>query len=166
MDFTPAADGPVPSLSDAKHYIHSLDFSNVIDKMVKHQGWNRHHAEKLSDMYRNYLWLCRKYSDLKLPPSDEIDEFWHNHILDTKRYRQDCRYIFGKYFDHYPYFGIDKNSTVSDLNTAFEQMQKLYRQEFGECIENVRPNALGRLIMHFFRVFKNFWGSGRRDQTT
>lgn len=135
---TSAVDQAVPSLLDAKRYIDSLDFSKIIDKMVKHQGWKLKHALKASEQYRHYLWLCRKYSDQQLPPSDDIDEFWHNHVLDTINYRQDCQHIFGKYLDHYPYFGIDDQSDASDLNQAFVDTRRLYQQEFGSPLTLVR----------------------------
>jgi hypothetical protein len=72
-----------------------------------------------------------------LPPSKDVDEFWHNHILDTKKYREDCQAIFGFYLDHYPYFGMDQESTKEDLNVAFEKMQRLHEQEFGFRVQRV-----------------------------
>ena len=35
----------------------------------------------------------------------DVDEFWHQHILDTRKYRDDCENIFGHYMDHTP--GLD-----------------------------------------------------------
>ena len=35
-----------------------------------------------------------------------MDGFWHMHILDTKAYREDCQKIFGRFIDHFSYFGI------------------------------------------------------------
>ena len=64
------------------------------------------------------------------PGAKDIDEFWHQHILDTKKYRDDCKKIFGEYFDHYPYFGIDEKSNYTDLENAFTKMQELYAKEF------------------------------------
>ena len=128
-----------PTLEEAKHYIYSIDFSNILNKMVNHQGWLRKDAEKVCEMYRNFLYLQKKYKGQnQLPPSEEMDEFWHQHILDTKQYRKDCQAIFGEYLDHYPYFGIDATSTFSDLESAFEKMQELYMEEFGERIYQVR----------------------------
>lgn len=127
-------------LDEARRYIYSLDFSKIINKMVYQQGWSRADAETISHMYRNFLFLQRKYGrEYEFPPSEEIDEFWHNHILDTEKYRHDCQMIFGYYLDHYPYSGIDGQSDVSDLVNGFTTLQQLYAKEFnGEQIYQVR----------------------------
>lgn len=129
-----------PSLEEAKEYIHSIDFTKIVNKMVKQQGWLRNHALTVCRMYKNFLYLNKKYrSQYNLPPTDEIDEFWHMHILDTKQYRRDCEAIFGEYLDHYPYFGIDETTNFDDLSTAFEKMLGLYEKEFeGEKLIQVR----------------------------
>lgn len=138
----------VPSLNEARRHIYSIDFSNIIEKMVKHQGWWQSEAEKVCSMYQNFLYLNKKYGDkCQLPPSEEIDEFWHNHILDTKKYRKDCQTIFGRYLDHYPYFGIDESSNISSLNSAFEVMKTLYKEEFEENLNNVRLRASIRFVL-------------------
>lgn len=127
------------SMEEVKDYIQSIDFSMIIKKMVKHQGWRETDAQAISKMYRNFLFIKRKYGhEYKLPPSEEIDEFWHNHILDSEKYRTDCLHIFGTYLDHYPYFGIDGKTNLDDLNQSFGMTQKLYYQEFGEYIYQVR----------------------------
>lgn len=128
-----------PSLREAREHIYGIDFSNIIDKLVNHGGWFRKDAEILSVMYRNFLYLNKKYrNQYKIPPSEDIDEFWHMHILDTKAYRRDCQNIFGEYFDHYPYFGIDAETTFADLEGAFASTQSLYLEEFGTQLYEVR----------------------------
>jgi hypothetical protein len=131
-----------PSLEVAKNYIYFLDFSNIIHKMVNYNGWRLKDATQVCNQYRNFLFLNKKYGEtVALPPSEDIDEFWHHHILDTQQYRKDCQAIFGKFFDHYPYFGVDEKSTVTDLNKAFESFLKLYRTEFNVELKKVRGFA-------------------------
>lgn len=140
-------DANTPSLEADKKYIYSIDFSRQIEKMVFHQGWLKKDALVLCDMYRNFLFLQKKYrGQYQLPPSEDIDEFWHLHILDTQNYRRDCDAIFGEYLDHYPYFGIDEQSNFEDLESAFETMQALYAKEFdGQQIVQVR-NWVSKLV--------------------
>ncbi len=138
------------TLEEAKAYIDSINFSNIINKMVKHQGWLMKDAKQLSKMYGNFLYLTKKYGDkYKLPPSEEIDEFWHNHILDTESYRRDCQMIFGKYLDHYPYFGIDGKTNFQDLEKAFDDMLVLYQKEFDEPLLQVR--TMYSKLIYFFK---------------
>ena len=134
----------------AKSYIDAIDFSNVINKMHAKDKWKKKDLEKICHYYRNFLFLKKKYQQEgnPLPPSEEIDEFWHNHILDTQQYHKDCEVIFGNYLHHYPYFGIDGKSTEADAQKAFDAMQQLYEKEFGEKIYRVR--ALN--IMEFIKI--------------
>ncbi len=143
------------SIEDAKAYISSIDFSMVIKKMVEHQGWLQKDAETVCQLYRNFLFLNKKYGHMysSLPPSEDIDEFWHNHILDTQNYRRDCEAIFGTYFNHYPYFGIDGRTNFNNLESAFETMQKLHIQEYGEQIFQIR-NGWSTLVAFFKKKIK------------
>jgi len=126
-------------LKEAKTYIDAIDFSQIINKLERQYGWDPHEAADICDMYRNFLYLQKKYGQTHaLPPSEEIDEFWHMHILDTKKYRRDCELIFGYYLDHYPYFGIDEKTSLNDLEAAFGTMQELYVKEFGTPIYEIR----------------------------
>ena len=130
----------VQSLDEARTYIDSIDFTQIIGKMVERDGWLRSDARRCCELYRRYLFLRRKYShDHKLPPSKEIDEVWHYHILDTKKYRRDCDAIFGEYHDHYPYFGFDDLTEHGDLSEAFETTKIFFSEEFnGEHIYKVK----------------------------
>ena len=133
----------------------SVDFSMIISKLVTQQGWSRQNAEEICKLYKNYLFLSAKYPEKKLPPSEDVDEFWHAHILDTQKYHGDCEKIFGYYLHHYPYFGIDGHSTMADNNNEFSAMQSIYFSEFGEYIYEVRTPfqkliSLGRMIKNKF----------------
>jgi hypothetical protein len=145
---------------ELKEAVSAVDFSMIINKMVAHQGWNHDDANEVCRLYRNWLFLSIKYPDKSLPPSEDVDEFWHNHILDTKKYRVDCDMLFGKYLDHYPYFGIDATSTMTDLGNAFADTQALHFAEFGEYIYEVRNQPVKRLVSFLKRLF----GVGIRRQ--
>ena len=131
--------GTEPTLADAKSYIYSVDFSQVIDRLKLTEGWSDDAAITTCQLYRNFLYLNKKYSDHgMLPPSEDIDEFWHAHLLDTKKYILDCQHIFGKYFHHYPYLVLDKQFTYHELQATFEMTQQLHEKEFGSLIYESR----------------------------
>lgn len=146
----------IPTLEAAKSYIDSIDFSMIIDKVIKTKNWARKDVEKIAVLYRHFLFLNKKYREdnLPIPPSEEIDEFWHNHILDTRKYEKDCQAIFGHFLHHYPYFGIDGKTTKTDLDTAFDRVQELHKKEFGDYIYYVRNVRLKQLI-NILRSIKN-----------
>lgn len=140
-------DQKTQTLEESKGYIDSIDFSMIVDKIVKTKGWKKKHVLQICELYRHFLFLKKKYGmdDVTLPPSEEIDEFWHTHILDTKKYRYDCEQIFGFYLDHYPYLGIDGKTSWDDLQRFFETTQELHHKEFGSYIPDVRFSVLKRL---------------------
>jgi hypothetical protein len=82
--------------------------------------------------YRQYLFLYYLYPDRILVPSREIDQVWHTHILDTAKYREDCDQLFGRFIDHWPYFGLADAADKAALEKAFAETQALYAHHFGE----------------------------------
>lgn len=143
------------STHKTRQLIDNMDFSMIINKLVSHQGWSQQNAKEICNLYKNYLFLSAKYPEKMLPPSEEVDEFWHAHILDTHKYHDDCNQIFRHYLHHYPYFGIDGHSSMADNEIAFSETQSLYFSEFGEYIYEVRTPfqkliSLGRIIKNKF----------------
>ncbi len=54
-------------------------------------------ADSLEAQYRGFF-----FSGGTWTVSPEIDLFWHEHILDTKKYKQDCEMVFGRFLHHVP----------------------------------------------------------------
>lgn len=131
-----------PSLEESLQYIIGIDFSMMIRKLsipspTLARTWTRASAQLAVAQYRRFLWLSRKLCDepdSHLVPSPEIDEMWHNHILDTRSYHRDCVGIFGSYQHHFPYFGMRGPDDESALHREFANTQELFRAEFGEEI--------------------------------
>lgn len=81
--------------------------------------------------YRRFLTLKLLNPTVSLVPSKQIDAIWHAHILDTRAYRADCHQVFGRFIDHYPYFGIYGQDDYQDLQSAFAHTVVLYQKHFG-----------------------------------
>ncbi|GAA6131878.1 glycine-rich domain-containing protein [Halopseudomonas sabulinigri] len=81
--------------------------------------------------YRRFLSLKCLYPSVALVPSKQVDVIWHAHILDTRAYREDCHAIFGRFIDHYPYFGIYGEEDYQELTNAFAHTVALYEKHFG-----------------------------------
>jgi hypothetical protein len=56
----------------------------------------------------------------------------HRHILDTAAYREDCEAIFGRFLDHFPYFGLRGDADAEALTDAYVEPLQRYRLAFGE----------------------------------
>lgn len=128
----------IPTIEEAKNYIYQIDFSEIVKNMVDRSGWIEIDAKKTATLYRNYLFLNKKYKDkYVIIPSKDIDDFWHHHILDTKRYKLDCKNIFPEFFHHDPNFEIKEKNTES-ISDHFKITQQLHMQEFGYLIYPTR----------------------------
>ena len=97
-------------LNDDGVQVHLPDFdlSYVTDQMLleeKKAGLSTLTDEGLANSvrkYRNYLALAKAYPGVPLMPCLDIDEVWHNHVLNTRRYHEDCMGYFGYMLHHNP----------------------------------------------------------------
>lgn len=138
------APGVVPP-SNAIDYINNMDMSKIEEKLQKKDPlvsveWSEQEVCQAIRYYKNFLILNVKYGDQKkiIPPSLEMDEIWHHHILDTRKYITDCNNIFGYYFHHYPYFGTRGEDDKKALDLTFNITQELHLEEFGEYIYEIK----------------------------
>ncbi|MGV9823293.1 glycine-rich domain-containing protein [Nocardia xishanensis] len=134
----------IEDLGQIREYIDAIDFELLIQKLTNQPGlegglgWSQAKARAVERQYKNWIYLRRKYLGEKLPPSPDIDQFWHAHMLDTRAYHRDCARIFGTYHHHYPYFGARGDSDKDALMKSWERVLELYRREYGVPIYQVR----------------------------
>lgn len=109
-----------------------LNFERIKHKISLKEslGWSFDKIAHAEREYKRYLTLIKANIDKRIVPSKLMDEFWHMHILDTKAYREDCHKVFGRFIDHYPYFGIYGQEDHKNLLNEFEETKKLYRKAF------------------------------------
>ena len=117
--------------------IEALDLTLIKFKATRKEdgyGWSQDYADKMEVAYKRYLILHAKHPEMTLAPEQDIDRFWHMHILDTRKYAADCEATFGHFLHHFPYLGLRGADDEKALEDAFAQMQQLYVQEFGETM--------------------------------
>ena len=95
-------------------------------------GWSVDKIEMVENWYRRFLYLVHLYPEQSIVPTKDIDLFWHTHILDTEKYMADCETLFGKYFHHFPYFGMRGEKDRMRLDEAIDETEGLYQKIFGE----------------------------------
>ncbi len=127
--------------------INSLDLEPIKYKLITEDninGLTLEIVDEIGEKYRAFLYLSKKYPNKNIVPSKEVDMFWHAHILDTYKYQQDCQEIFGKFFHHYPYFGMKDDKDEQNLEDSFNETLDLYRKEFPSNISKkmISKNAL------------------------
>lgn len=120
--------------------IDDIDLHMVKRKLLasdQGEDWTQEQVDRMEIQYRRFLFLCWKYSDRPIVPTKTIDTFWHQHILDTRAYAQDCERIFGGFIHHNPYFGMLGDDDRRANREAFARTQELWDTEFGETITGV-----------------------------
>lgn len=126
-----------------------LDLSKVRMKLAdadEGAGLPERQLELMEQEYRRFLALQMLHPDDDIVPCKIVDEMWHRHILDTAAYRDDCQAIFGRFLDHFPYFGMRGPEDAQALNDAYADTLRRYREAFGEPPEGtwVAADASGR----------------------
>ncbi len=113
--------------------IKELELGSLAYKLMHPEtgaGLNYSQVSRALTRYLMFLYLVYLYPNVVLVPSREIDQVWHQHILDTSKYAQDCQMLFGRFIHHFPYFGIRNEGDRQQLNAAFAQTQALFKQHF------------------------------------
>ena len=100
--------------------------TSTSDAEMSREEWDAAEPE-----YRRFLALKVFYPGLSLIPSKQVSKLWHAHILDTRAYREDCENVFGRFIDHYPYFGIYGKEDYQALQIRFAHTIELYERHFG-----------------------------------
>lgn len=115
--------------------IAALDLTMIKFKATRQEdgyGWTPEQADRMELAYKRYLTLHAKYPDRMLAPDQDVDRFWHLHILDTRKYAADCEAVFGYFLHHFPYLGLRGEDDAKALQSAFEATQSLHALEFGD----------------------------------
>ena len=115
--------------------IENLDLSMIKVKLQDKEeglGWTVELCNEIEIEYKRFLALKRKYPEKEVVPNSLIDKFWHQHILDTLKYAQDCENLFGYFLHHYPYFGMNGKQDAQNLIDAFGETRKIYQRHFKE----------------------------------
>ncbi len=120
------------TIEAARAYLQQLDLGYIVKAMCAPgyalPRWIEGEAKHCEYLYKNFLLLSKMHAGESLVPTRQIDEFWHNHILYTKQYTQDCFMIFGHYFHHAP-AAEDDGALLVD---QFLKTKQYYREAFGE----------------------------------
>lgn len=104
MDTTTVATPKIDTTLMAK--IEAIDLSNTRARLLK-KGFDPAVVDQAIEDYRKFLYICICF-DGKHEPTPMIDIVWHDAILHTRKYMQDCQNIAGQYIHHNPYIIADK----------------------------------------------------------
>jgi hypothetical protein len=101
----------------------NLDLECVSYKLHIEKGWSIDKIDMIENEYKAFLSLAGESSkyNFRIVPSKDIDEFWHQHILDTEKYIKDCIDIFGRVIHHFPYSGLLGDDDIEFQKYSYQQ---------------------------------------------
>lgn len=104
-----------------------VDLSLVKAKAMERNGWSQDTADQAEADYRRFLYLLAKYPrQVFVPWTRNLDLFWHEHILDTRRYEEDCSRVFGQFVHHDPHIGISPENEKRARSATSDLFRKEY----------------------------------------
>jgi hypothetical protein len=128
--------GSITSLKVAENRVRQIDFMPINLKLMIEDSrfWTNDLLKSTEQQYRRFLVLHIMFPSDDLVPTKLIDAYWHQHILDTKKYERDCEFLFGEFLHHDPYFGINGDDDRLMNEKVFAWTQSLWEMVFGEVL--------------------------------
>lgn len=100
------------------------------DRLCGELGWSALRADRAIAEYRRFVAIAAAV-DHAVSPSPDVDQVWHQHLTDTRRYWEDfCPKIFGRVFHHEPSRGGEAERRR--LDDQYQATLAAYERLFGE----------------------------------
>jgi len=88
----------------------TYDLSLIRERFLKDHPELSSRLDSIELVYRQYMYLCAIKPKMSLSvPSNEVDEFWHCHIIHTRSYQDFCNDIAGYFIHHAPHSALATN---------------------------------------------------------
>jgi hypothetical protein len=129
--------------SEALSVVHALDLEPIKKSLMRRsagKGWTQERADDAEREYRRFLCMAKMYADTPIVPLADVEQFWYQHIFDTKKYAADCQRTFGYFLHHFPYIGMRGNEDAEALERIQARTEAIYEHAFGEAC----PSAVQR----------------------
>lgn len=124
--------------------IQALDLTPIKSKLMHAkfgEGWSQSKVNAMEIEYQRFLFLQATFPDQQTAPTQDVDTFWHYHILDTVKYASDCERAFGYFLHHRPDATPTEDSAAGPELEAGNRTRALYEATFDEAY--IRAEAYG-----------------------
>ncbi|HXQ73663.1 MAG TPA: hypothetical protein VN844_24390 [Pyrinomonadaceae bacterium] len=121
------------TIEEALNRLSTLNLAGVRMKLAdpnEGKGWDEAKLARTEQEYLKFLALNYAYPGLTIVPDKDVDEFWHQHILDTRAYANDTMSIFGYFLHHFPYLGTRGPADEERLAQCYSDTRDLYEIHF------------------------------------
>lgn len=94
------------------------------------EGWDLAKANAVEVEYKRFLHLSKEFPGELISPSQDVDTFWHYHILNTMKYAADCEAAFGYFLHHAPSAGLPGEEDEAEQAPGAARTRALYEATF------------------------------------
>lgn len=102
---------------------------HIVRRAEEKHGWKRDETEQAVREYRRHLLLRYLHPGLRLAAMNKLgDLLWHEHIIDTEKYRQDCSQLFGELLEHQPFY--EPSPVPPQDDPEIQEASRVYSYEF------------------------------------
>ena len=139
---------PKNKLTTAFEKVNKIDLS-LINKILQYENptfWTENVLTETEASYRKFLVLNFLYPSETIVVNKILDDYWHQHILDTEKYADDCQKFFGYFLHHYPYFGINGEEDKQKNREGFASTQQLWEETFNSPMTNTTTLTLDKVL--------------------
>ncbi len=131
-------------MADTKwNAIAELNLESVRGKFAFRKGWwwrLGNDPQRVEKEYRQFLYLIVTHpGETVVPWSRDVDDFWHEHILNTAKYAADCDAIMGCMIHHNPHLP----EGTREHSKAFFATRAMYWDAFKARISEGRGKTSG-----------------------
>lgn len=120
----------------AAERLRDMDFSGVNQRLIG-KGHEEHDVDQLREQAIRFLSLAAT-TDINLVPSHQVDEYWHELILNTHLY-EGIGNVLGRFIHHVP----SENPDDPELRIAYINTRAALQSVFGEVDHRYWPEKSG-----------------------
>ncbi len=110
--------------------IQSIDMDFLTKQIQKKLDWSDQRIKNALIRYRQYLYITA-VQEKPIIPTKDVDDVWHQHILNTKLYSRHCDMIYGKMLHHQP-FDSEESKKESDALKLPDIAKEYFKEDYPE----------------------------------
>jgi hypothetical protein len=142
-----------PRSDDIRAAVAAVDAVDLtmINRKLRHDDpdfWTDAVVAEAERRYRLFLALHLVHSGRTFSLDKILDDYWHAHILDTRKYTVDCELLFGSYLHHDPYFGLEDDAEWEENLALFADTLDIWESTFGPDVRTTSSLTVDHDINH------------------
>ena len=104
-------------------------------------GWSNETCQRILAAYREFMELKRQHADwnatVLVPPTNDVDRMWHEHILDVQHYVKACNDYCGNLIGYNPDVVLNRAAHDSSCNC-----NNMITTSVGDCCQRNNPPTI------------------------